>query len=143
MDTNYSKICPRRGTATLWAQYNPVLAEGEIGVELPDSGSGQVKIKFGDGSTQWNDLQYAINPTVAHAIYGGTPESSNDIFIRRGTYTEWIAEDPILGDGEIVYDKTHNSLILGDGAHKFSELTCIRASSLISSDEYPELIIGN
>ena len=133
MNTNYSKICPRRGTATLWAEYNPVLAYSEIGIEYPDTGlgTGEIKIKVGDGSTPWNDLAYGINPSIAHAIYGGTPESSNDICIRQGTYTEWITEDPVLVDGEIVYDKTNNSIIIGDGTHKFSELSYIKASTLI------------
>ena len=36
----YAKIRPRRGTATEWSILNPVLAEGELGVEFPDSGVG-------------------------------------------------------------------------------------------------------
>ena len=136
MSTDYSKICPRRGTAALWAQYNPVLAYAEIGVEYPDSGlgTGEIKIKIGDGSTPWNDLAYGINPSIAHAIYGGTPESSNDIFLRQGSYTEWINRDPVLGNGEIIYDKTNNSIIIGDGVHKFSELSYIKASALVIDD---------
>ena len=79
-DPDYSKICPRRGTASLWTQFNPVLALGEMGVEYPDSGlgTGAVKVKFGDGSTPWNDLEYGINPNIANAIYGGTPTSSSE-----------------------------------------------------------------
>ena len=50
-------IRPRRGTATEWAQSNPVLAEGELGLEL-DTGA----FKIGDGVTAWNDLGYASGP---------------------------------------------------------------------------------
>ena len=132
---DFSKICPRRGKAADWTLYNPILAAGEMGIEYPDTGlgSGYVKIKFGDGITPWNDLAYGVNPTVAHAIYGGTPTSSNDIHLRAGAYDEWITTDPILGDGEIVFDKTNNTIVVGDGAHKFSELTSIKASG-VSTD---------
>lgn len=53
---------PRRGTASQWSSANPVLAEGEIGIEVPSGGvgTGIVKMKFGDGSTAWNSLPYAV-----------------------------------------------------------------------------------
>jgi hypothetical protein len=61
---SYAKIRPRRGTASQWTTANPILAEGEIGVEVPDDGvgTGLVKIKFGDGSTAWTDLPYGTEP---------------------------------------------------------------------------------
>lgn len=132
-DTMYSKIIPRRGTSALWTMYNPILADGEMGIEYPDTGigTGPVKIKFGDGITPWNDLEYGINPLIAHAIYGGTPTSSNDICIRSGSYDEWIETDPVLASGEIVYDSTKNTIAIGDGSHKFSELSYIKASGLV------------
>ncbi len=135
-NTDYSRIRPRRGTASEWNLYNPVLAVAEMGIECPDTGigTGEVKIKFGDGITPWNDLPYGVNPSVAHAIYGGTPTSSNDIWLRSGTYNEWTTADPVLGDGEIVFDKTNNSLIIGDGLHRFSELTYIQASGLLTDE---------
>lgn len=42
----------RRGTAAAWSSENPVLEEGEIGVEL----DGQKRMKVGDGVTPWNSL---------------------------------------------------------------------------------------
>jgi hypothetical protein len=44
----------RRGTASEWSSANPVLAEGELGVEK-DTG----KFKLGNGSSQWNSLLYS------------------------------------------------------------------------------------
>jgi len=44
----------RRDTASNWASINPTLAQGEPGYET-DTG----KIKYGDGSTAWNSLDYA------------------------------------------------------------------------------------
>ena len=48
-----NRIQLRRGTSTEWTQFNPVLAEAELGVEI-DTG----RIKVGDGSTQWGNLKY-------------------------------------------------------------------------------------
>ena len=43
----------RRGGAQEWANSNPILAQGELGVEL-DTG----RFKIGDGVTAWNTLRY-------------------------------------------------------------------------------------
>ena len=45
----------RRDTKANWESVNPILAEGEAGVE-----SDTRRIKFGNGSSHWNDLGYAI-----------------------------------------------------------------------------------
>lgn len=57
-------IRPKSGTATQWSTANPVLREREIGFEYPDGGlgTGEIKMKMGDGVTAWNDLEYAILP---------------------------------------------------------------------------------
>ena len=49
----------RRGTSAQWTSVNPVLSDGEPGVEL-DTGKG----KFGHGGLHWNALPYsfAVNP---------------------------------------------------------------------------------
>jgi len=43
----------RRGTAAQWISANPILAEGEMGVET-DTG----QFKIGNGSLEWEDLIY-------------------------------------------------------------------------------------
>ena len=48
-----NRIQLRRGGAQEWANSNPTLAQGELGVEL-DTG----RIKIGDGVTAWNTLRY-------------------------------------------------------------------------------------
>ena len=51
------KICSRqqqrRGKAARWAAQNPVLLEGEIGIETDTR-----RFKIGDGVTAWNALAY-------------------------------------------------------------------------------------
>jgi hypothetical protein len=52
----------RRGTETEWSTANPVLAQGEMGVETDT-----LKVKIGNGTTAWNSLSYftqgATGPT--------------------------------------------------------------------------------
>ena len=43
----------KRGTAAAWAALNPILAAGEPGFEIDT-----LKIKYGNGITQWNGLPY-------------------------------------------------------------------------------------
>lgn len=56
----------RRGTATQWAANNPVLASGEVGIELSVGGSPQA-FKVGNGTSSWNALPYFIKA-------GGVPQ---------------------------------------------------------------------
>ena len=46
----------RRGSSSQWSQANPVLLDGEPGLEL-DTG----KFKLGTGTSTWNNLEYAGN----------------------------------------------------------------------------------
>lgn len=43
----------RRGTAAQWTAANPILAEGEVGLETDTR-----YFKLGDGVTNWNSLAY-------------------------------------------------------------------------------------
>jgi hypothetical protein len=63
------KLQLRRGTALQWSTTNPLLSEGELGLEL-DTG----KFKVGNGTQNWNALVYASG------IQGPTgPAGSNGI----------------------------------------------------------------
>ena len=53
------RIQLRRGTAAEWASVNPVLAAGEMGLET-DTGD----FKFGDGTSTWSALNYALGDSV-------------------------------------------------------------------------------
>lgn len=57
-----TQITLRRGDAAEWTAANPLLAEGEAGLEL-DTG----KLKFGDGVTQWSSLGYFSQNTHNHS----------------------------------------------------------------------------
>ena len=124
--TSFKNFRPRRSTTAEWEHYNPILLEGEMGIEVPNSGvgTGIVKIKFGDGVTRWNDLPYGLD-NKAISIYGGTVEDGHDIWLRSGTTTEWTTTNPVLGIGEIVLDLTKMALKVGDGISRFNQLKYI------------------
>lgn len=133
---SYSKIRPRRDTSANWNLINPILLEGELGIELPEGGAGTglIKAKIGDGIRPWNDLEYAIDSAELGYIHGGTSEDSNDVWIRTDNHENWYTNDPILGVGEIVYDSTYHSFKVGNGVHKYSELNFIGFSQNEYSD---------
>ena len=100
---SFAKIRPRRGTANQWNNANPILAEGEIGIEVPSTGvgTGSVKIKFGDGSTHWNDLPYGLDNSnaggsssdvISEKFIAGTPCTSGNYYIANDKLYKCIAD---------------------------------------------------
>lgn len=53
------KIQQRRGTAAEWTAANPVLMQGEMGVETDT-----LKVKIGNGTTAWSSLPYFTQGTT-------------------------------------------------------------------------------
>ena len=58
MATFSKRIQLRNDSASNWASANPVLLEGEIGIEID---SARNRIKIGDGTTAWNSLPYFLD----------------------------------------------------------------------------------
>lgn len=52
------RMWQRRGTAAEWTSENPVLADGEIGVERGATASDPQRMKVGNGVTAWAQLPY-------------------------------------------------------------------------------------
>lgn len=86
----------RRGAASQWTLYNPLLAEGELAIELDTS-----KFKIGDGLNHWNDLPYTSGaqgpqgPQGDQGIQGDTgPQGPQGISIAAFTRNADIALQP-------------------------------------------------
>ena len=132
----YITIRPRRGTASEWYQENPVLERGEFVVEVPDSGvgTGASRFKIGDGETTYDMLPYALDPShEPKSIDGRGVEIFNIVLWKGQTEEEWSAEDPVLADRELGYDSTGNFFKVGDGTHKWSELSQLKCIDLIDN----------
>lgn len=56
----------RRDTAANWASVNPILAQGEVGLELDTA-----KLKWGDGVNNWNTLPYFPASLISGAVQSG------------------------------------------------------------------------
>jgi hypothetical protein len=70
------KIQIRRGTATDWTNFNPVLSSGELGYDITNK-----NFKVGDGTTAWNSLAYTyVSQTQFDNLL-----SSNDAMVFKGT----------------------------------------------------------
>jgi hypothetical protein len=71
------RIQLRRDEATNWGAENPVLFEGELGVDTTSK-----NLKLGDGSSAWNDLPFLsvkpsdVSSAIAAALAAYTPTSS-------------------------------------------------------------------
>jgi hypothetical protein len=58
----------RRGTASAWTTANPILADGEMGIETDTD-----QFKIGDGLTAWTSLAYGGIAGVAGTNGQGVP----------------------------------------------------------------------
>lgn len=74
----------RRGTAGDWATVNPVLSEGEPGIEFETN-----YLKLGDGVTPWNDLEYTIGPGTGLPSAIGLPDNQMLVTLDE----EWVIVD--------------------------------------------------
>ena len=128
---SYAKIRLRRGTAYEWNTENPILHEGEIVLEVPDSGvgTGLSKFKIGDGVTPYRNLPYAFDGAAASAINGGSVDAFHLIQLRAGTSEQWELSNPVLEANEIAYDSTYHSFKVGDGVKSWNDLKFINAAS--------------
>jgi hypothetical protein len=59
----------RRDLAANWVSVNPILSQGEMGIEIDTN-----RFKFGNGSDAWNDIDY---PPVGNILYENVVSASN------------------------------------------------------------------
>jgi len=81
----------RRGTASQWTTSNPILAQGEFGLEYDTN-----KFKIGNGINNWNDLGYGNNLTGIGDIPGVDSTSTlsppdGSLLVYSTATTKWTA----------------------------------------------------
>ena len=113
-----TKIQLRRDTSSSWTSTNPVLAQGEPGVET-DTG----KFKIGDGTTAWASLNYASNGTSTTSgqfinIVAGISAAFplvNSVSIDGDNWTAPIVVSAYYGAGQEYWQFETYSLAIGNG----------------------------
>ena len=79
-----NRIQLRRDGAQQWANVNPILAQGELGIELDTS-----RLKIGDGVTQWNSLKYErpleADSNIANTLVKRDADGNFEAYV--GTHT--------------------------------------------------------
>lgn len=76
-----NRIQFRRDTKARWAEINPVLMEGEIGLEIDTN-----NIKMGDGTHAWNNLDYGIG----YSNVTGDAGTSESLVMTQKAVTELV-----------------------------------------------------
>ena len=106
---------PRGDIKSNWELANPILQLREMGLEWETTvGVGKTKIKFGDGVTAWNNLNYAVD--VASSI-------------QLDTKSNWTSKNPVLGKGEmgLEWETTVGvgeiNIKVGDGTTAWNDLS--------------------
>ena len=100
----------RRGTSSEWAASNPILAQGEFGLDITVN-----KFKIGTGVTSWNYLNYGADfvsyastagiSTVAQGLSGtpnisvGIVTASRIVVSGGGTFTGIVTATSFSGSG--------------------------------------------
>ena len=81
---SFAKIRPRRGTLEDWVLENPILDQGEIAFEYPNTGigTGYCRLKVGDGIRRYSELPYSLDATSAASIVGGSVADSHLISVK-------------------------------------------------------------
>ena len=129
----------KRDTAANWTSENPVLKDGQPGLETDT-----LKTKFGDGVTAWNSLPYATNPapTLADGDYGDIVVSSSGTAINIDSSVLSAFGRTLIDDADASAART--TLGLGSAATEdaanFAASGDILASGLTSDDG--KLLVG-
>jgi len=114
-----TRIKLRRDTTAHWMDVNPILANGEMGIE-----SDTRRTKIGDGASRWNDLKYAFTDQLK--IDGKTVNSEMGVSIASQDPETWIssvnAKGNWAGSDGVAYDSMGNLYFSGWEEFGYNEL---------------------
>lgn len=97
------KLQFRRDTAANWESTNPVLSQGELGLDLTNE-----RFKIGDGVTAWNSIEFAQYTNKAETFLATTTLAGSD-----GT-SDWSQESGGDWDGIWTVSKTVTGVLTTD-----------------------------
>lgn len=126
-----TKIQFRRGTAAQWTSANPVLADGEMGIETDTK-----KFKFGDGTLTWNALPYASISSVTAAQISDASGVGRSVI----TAADAAAARSAIGAGtsSLMLGTTASTAKAGNWVPSFAEVT-----GTLGTNQLPPLAIND
>jgi len=144
-----TQIQVRRDTAATWANVskNPVLAQGEIGLET-DTG----KFKIGDGTTAWNSLTYAtdgskLTGTITASTTTGNAATATKLATARqinGQNFDGTADITVTAAAGTLTGSTLNSTVTGSSLTSVGTIgTGTWQGSVIDPTYGGSLIVGH
>lgn len=96
---NIDNLILRNDTSVNWSSANPVLQLGELGIDTTEK-----KIKIGDGTTPWNDLDFSSSKGAE--LGTAAPTAADDEF---DVGTIWV--DTTNGLAYLLYDNTADAAV--------------------------------
>lgn len=103
----------RRDTAANWTSVNPILAQGELGVETDTH-----KFKIGDGTTAWATLVYLID--VGNYLTASSTNTLTNKTIQSGIFT---GDSLITNASTTVYNLTGTALDPSNGNIQYKTIS--------------------
>jgi hypothetical protein len=128
-----TKIQLRRDLSSNWASTNPILAQGEPGVELDTN-----NMKIGDGVKAWMDLAYTVQDSGLTPVF----VSMDDYYSQRPRISEdgvnWTAEVATGSTGTVhSSDWSVNSIAIGNGVIVYRGYDSIASKDELRYSEGP------
>ena len=124
----------RRGTATQWTTVNPVLENGEMGLETDTRA-----FKFGDGTTAWNSLPYFVSAVAGHSHTSTQISDSTAVGRSVLTAADAAAARAAIGAGtsSLTIGTGAGNAMAGNKTFSFAEIT-----GMIGTAQLPPLAIN-
>lgn len=147
-----SKIQLRRGTTAQWEEFNPILAEGELGLDLTQS-----RLKVGNGVDAWEDLPFvsisSVDDTSAAAVgvslnshlTGPTNRhiAAQIAFTPTGNVSSTDVQSAIaeLESEKASFNQLDSHLIDATDAHDASAISVTPISTQLPGDDVQEVLV--
>ena len=123
-----TRIILKSDTTKNWNKSNPVLINGELGIE--NCSNGITKMKIGNGKSKWKDLKYlTIDKDDFEKLFKRFININHiRIKLKTNTTFEWEDSNPVLLYGEVGIELVGDDIInmkIGDGVRPWAELPYI------------------
>ena len=125
----------RRDTKNNWTNNNPILAEGEFGIEIESINTQNLKLKVGDGVTAWTSLQYSLSNVLSvNGQEGNTTLGTDEV--AEGVSNLYFTDSRVASNPAVALLTTKNTGVnTGDQDFGYEQVN--------STSDFNSLVAGN